>query len=44
MEKRKDLFMQLNKMPIANITKTNNDHKMQIERNLDEVENAIKLF
>ena len=42
--RRKDLFQQLNRMPIANITKAANDYKMQIESEIDEIETAIKMF
>jgi hypothetical protein len=39
-----DLFQQLNRLPIANLTKAHMDFKAQIEMELDEIENAIKLF
>ena len=43
-EKRKELFIRLNKMPIANVTKAHLELKQQIDEEIDEVENAIKLF
>lgn len=44
LERRGDLFQQLNKMPIANVTKSHIELKKKIEIDLDELENAIKLF
>lgn len=38
------MFAQLNKLPIANVNKRIMDYKGQIERDIDEIENTIKLF
>eukprot|EP00347_Sterkiella_histriomuscorum_P013037 403366257 len=43
-QRRKDLFQQLNRMPIANVTRAGQDVKMQIENEIDQIENAIKMF
>ncbi|CDW73203.1 UNKNOWN [Stylonychia lemnae] len=43
-QRRKDLFQQLNRMPIANITKAHQELIREIESEIDETEAAIKMF
>ncbi len=43
-EKRQDLFLQLNKLPMSSNTIGAREHKSKIEQEIDEIEAAIKMF